>query len=143
MARAWKDISAYLATVVPLGLTEGVNLFVGRVTDEAPDASVFCLPGVSLPPQPVLNGAPQDLRFYGVQVLVRGSREGLEAAADLADLVRDALNHAKPLVGAGPDQYTTVELDQASPLRLKEDKNDRPRFSVNVTAWIKETNPVL
>lgn len=141
MARAFEDIADFLNGKA--GLTIPLNLIAGRTVEPGggvADLCVFCRPGISPKPSTYLNGAAHDLRLYAVQVIIRGAPGGSEAASDLADAVRDLLQHSKPLINGGPGAYITVELNNGAAIPLKEDKEDRPRFSLNVTATAFEAN---
>ncbi len=141
-ARPLKDLAAFLDGA-GIGLTSGSNLFTERVVEpggNVPAAAVFLLDGISTAPSTFLNGAGNNVNTFAVQGIVRGDRDEPETANDLAALIMSKLNHAKPLIDGGPAAYITVELDQSNPIRLESDKEDRPRYSFNVTATAFESN---
>ena len=111
------------------------NLFVSDLP-KTPDAAVAVLDSVPFPPDANLT---RDANWSrpGVQILVRGAREGYAAAWTLANHIARDLHQAVPWVSTGGDHYKGCFL-ASGPLFLAYDDLRRPLFSLNFNlqvAW--------
>ncbi len=117
--------------------TQGTDIFVGGPTarqELTKRAALFCLQTGGPPPVPNFRG-PGGIQksFYEhrVQVIIRGSIDGLEAGRTKAIAVRDALHLVTPL----PTGYLKVSVDESSPIWFRYNKTNNPQWSVNAILW--------
>ena len=110
-------------------LVSGTNLFSGPeriVGTGIPSACVFVQTYGGAEPVPYL-GNSADVRAFSVQVLVRGDPNKRDAALTLARQIWARLQRFIP------SGYVGCLCQQADPVDLGMAKDDRPRFSINVS----------
>lgn len=136
MADLGFDIATQLAGA-SIGLTLGANVFDGP---EIPASglvalkAVFCLTTGGAAPQAYMDGGASEERFPKCQIMVRGTagRGNFADGQTLARAVRTAVHRAS-ISG-----YTDVFVQESEPNFLGFDKDEVPRWSVNVVAWLDE-----
>ena len=117
-----KDIAEYLEDK-GIG-TVGTNIFAGQMPD-TPDICVAVLAYAGQPPDEV----SEDMEYPGLQVMVRGEKNGFSAAMTKAYAVLNAL-HGVTDTTIETHYYYRISASQ-SPAQAGFDKNDRPLLVIN------------
>lgn len=101
--------------------------------DRWPDAdeAVVILPAPGGPRRRFLDGGTAEDKQDGVQVIVRGSRNGYAAAHTRARAIYNALRFA------APDGYDYI-VPQGGAGYIGRDGDERPQFSINFIARLVE-----
>lgn len=104
--------------------TVGTNIFCGRMPDD-PD---ICIGVFQYGGQPI-DEVTEDMEFPGLQVVIRGAKNGFDAGMTMAEAVRAAL-HGITDTTLTTTYYYRISANQ-SPEQMGLDANDRPLFVIN------------
>jgi hypothetical protein len=132
MASPQRDLTAHIATT--LGLTEGLDAFVGEVRPPASGSAgvrqkaVFCR-SVGNPPPSLVMGRNNDILVANVQVFIRGNRGQY---ADTETFARSVWQACHDVDVSG---YFKVLVVESEPDDLGRDENDHPMWSLNARMW--------
>ena len=121
-----EDISAILSSESTLGLTEGTDLFIGRMQNEPSNCIViYDLGGRA--PMLALKKAQSSYYYSGVSVQVRNNKYA--AGYSTIDGIFQYLHGLHGITISGTYYALIKALDNPDILRY--DENDRPIFVVN------------
>lgn len=115
-----------------LGLTEGTNLFRGRLLAAGggvPTRAVFALASGGRVNSRFL-GSSKKVRELSVAIKVRSDAEDFAGGEDLAAQVLEALDHVATGLPAG---YLDLRSDQPFPTELGQGENGAHIWGVNIT----------
>ena len=120
-------------TLASVTLATGTNLFSGPERPKSqgiPSRAVFCCEYDGPAPSPFL-GQSTDLRFFKVQVLIRGNPGDYDGTKALADACIPRLQRA------APSGYIDCRTLTSDPNYLGRSPSDEPRFSINTLLRFK------
>jgi hypothetical protein len=117
-----EDVKDIIENEVSLGLTFGVNLFIGDLPDQ-PDLSLAVYDTGGDPPEPAYT-----YERPGVEVVVRGNQGGYKAARAMARDIRDLLNGLNEETWGGSRYIGIWAAGDIGFIAFDEIK--RPRFSM-------------
>jgi len=130
------DIATFLSAKITTmdsgteGLIEGVDLFIGRIPAEAPDAVVLVQQYEGMAPSFTMGTQVSAMEAPRIQILVRGVREDYPGTYAWARLVRDTLAG-----WAVPDSTYFPYVARIEPLNIPNpmpyDELERPSFTMN------------
>lgn len=112
------------------GLTAGVNLYLGRIPAEAPNAVVLIQQYEGQAPTFTMGNQVSALEHPRIQILVRAEREDYPGGYEWARLVRDVLC-SLPMPDATYFPYVTRIEPLGIPNPIGYDELERPRFTMN------------
>ena len=110
--------------------TVGTNIFCGKM----PDAPDICIAVSQYGGQPI-DEVSEDMEYPGLQIIVRGAKDGYAAAMTMAEAVRQSI-HGITDTTLTSTYYYRISANH-SPAQLGFDGNDRPLFVINFSV-IKE-----
>jgi hypothetical protein len=121
------------------GLVSGVNLFIGRMPAEAPNACVVIGQYEGPPSEFTMGRSVSSIDTYKIQIMVRAEREDYPGGAAWAALIRNVLGYAPVL-----DRTLFTDLIRLEPSGVVNpsgyDELERPKFSVNFSAVLTSAN---
>lgn len=133
MSTLLENVATVLAAQIPPsatgGLTAGVNLFIGRIPAEAPDAVVVVHQYEGQSPLFTMGEAISALERPKIQVMVRGGIEDYPGAYTTAVAVRNALAGFQTPSASLPGVIRIEPLGTPNPTGF--DQVNRPRFTLN------------
>lgn len=140
------DIATFLVAKVTAsaygtsqGLVAGVNLFIGRMPAEAPDASVVVQQYEGKGSDFTMGNGITALDYPRAQVTVRGLREDYPGAYAWANTIRDVLGG-----WVVPDPVYFPYVVRIQPIGIPNpigyDDVERPRFTINLQFTTNNNN---
>lgn len=133
MSTLLENVATFLAAAIPPsatgGLAQGVNLFIGRLPAEAPDAAVVVHQYEGQSPLFTMGASVSALERPKIQVMVRGGIEDYPGAYSTAVAVRNALGGFQSPSASMPGVIRIEPLGTPNPTGF--DQVNRPRFTVN------------
>jgi len=141
------DIATFLVAKVTTasygtqGLVAGVNLFVGRMPAEAPNAAVVVQQYEGKNSEFTMGNGITALDYPRVQISVRGEREDYPGAYAWANTIRNVLGGF-----VVPDATYFPHVARIEPMGIPNpigyDDVERPRFSMNFQFTTNNTNGI-
>lgn len=119
----------------------GTNVFYGRMM-EYPDLSVCFYEYAGSPSEETMTPGIGIIDKPGLQVKIRGNKEGFAAALALAHSIRDVLGAQgeATITPTLPAAGTAVKVmriqSNGMPMQAGYDHNDRPELILNFSCWI-------
>ena len=126
-----KDIAT---KIVSAGHGTSANTFYGEELppdDQVGMAAIFVRAYAGPAPENHLGGA-NALHVLPVQVMVRGTRDTLEATRALAASILDTLNRATIADSVNSNNYVSCTATLSAPVLVAKTDTELPRWSVNV-----------
>lgn len=128
-----RDVGSDIAAILEaagIGLTTGVNLWIGQMPDaeDTADLAVAVMQTGGNEPEPFVGGGRRVMLSPSCQVRVRGNREDYREAKQLALACASALNEISPA------PYVRISLTESAPFFVGMDSADRPIWTLHVEA---------